>query len=96
MSRIITAIQLKNEPNYIGELFTLGEECDHGRVEKLSFRAEDHKTTGSTRTPCYVVQFCNSSKQLVIPREKVRYVFTDEAPDAPADENAANVPQLPD
>jgi len=96
MSRVITTIKLKSEHNQEGALLIIGAECDYGRVAKLSFRNDDHKTTGSVRTPCYVVTLVNSSVQMVIPRENVRYVLTDEAPDAPADENIANIPQLPD
>lgn len=78
-----------------GDVINLGEEYDnYGRVSSISFRGQNHKTTGSTGMPCYVLQFNNSTVQMVVPHSNVKYVLTDDN-NQPV-EDGANVPDLPE
>lgn len=91
--RLITELVFKTNGGDLSSV-TLGEEVIGARVQSISFRKDTHTTHGSAGCPCYVVTFVDSKVQMVVPREAVKFVLTDEN-NAPV-EDGANVPDLPE
>jgi acylphosphatase len=91
--RLITELVFKTNADGLSSI-TVDEEIVGGRVKAISFRKETHTTTGSAGCPCYVATFVNSTVQMVIPRESVKFVLTDE--NKHAVEDGAEVPDLPE
>ena len=77
-----------------GDVINLGDELENHHVKSISFRKDTHTTTGSAGCPCYVLTFTNTKVQMIIPRENVKYVLTDENHQAADD--GAEIPDLPE
>jgi hypothetical protein len=88
--RLITQLKFRDQNE-----FNLGDELFGRIVDSISFRDRTHQTTGSAGRPCYVAKFVDSTVQMVVPREAIKWVLTDEAEPA-AQEDGAVIPDLPE